>query len=168
MLNLVELGKIARPHGLRGHFLVSSHSGEESALASLSRVYVGRDSKQATLYNVVDSCWMPKGWKIRLEGIESDSEVKQQVGCKIYGLREDLPPTTPNEYYIEDLIGCIVIDSDTDQRIGTISGIELDCQQRWWVKTESGQLAIPASNRFIVSVNLDRRTIKVCRLSELL
>jgi 16S rRNA processing protein RimM len=167
MLKLVELGKVARPHGFKGHFVVDSPSGHESSLGAVSDILIGRSPEDTTPYRIIEASWMPRGWKLHVEGVDTEAQVHALKGATVYAPREELPETEDGEYYISDLIGASVIDTETAREVGTLSGVETDGQHRWWIRSSEGEFAIPANAHFIVSVDVEQRQIRVRNLSEL-
>jgi len=118
---------------------------------------------------------MPKGWKLKLAGVESDQTVQALRGQSLFINRTDLPATESNEYYLGDLVGCQVRDADTNEEIGCCAGVEstpvpgiTDFQDRWLITLTSGEtLAVPAVRRFIDKVDVDERVIWLRNLSDL-
>lgn len=80
MRQLVELGKVGRPHGFKGDFVVQSHGGRDSALAYLDEVFVGPSDQSSECplesFKILEASWMPKGWKVSLDGVNSIEKVR--------------------------------------------------------------------------------------------
>lgn len=105
--SMVCVGRVVRPHGLRGHVVVEPETdfGEE-------RFAVG-----AQVWRQVDGApraltireGRPQGgrWVIRVEGFASieDAETLRNVELRI---PEDAGHLGPGEYYLHDLVGCQV------------------------------------------------------------
>lgn len=154
--------------------MVLTDAGQESALASLDTLYLGTDAARATAYPVTEAAWMPRGWKIKVEGIDGDTAVKGLVGQAVFADRAALPETAEDEYYLGDLIGASVIDAATGTTIGKFVCLESGEDQaadlghdRWWLDIAGTRRAVPATKRFIERVDVRAHAILVKNLTEL-
>jgi 16S rRNA processing protein RimM len=170
MHKLILVGKIARPHGFRGELIVQAEGGSESALGYLREVFIGSESsEELTPHHIQEAAWMPKGWKIRLAGWSSDSQVIQHRGESVFADRSQLKETDENEYYIADLEGARVIDVETKELLGELFGVESSPgADRWWIKRENETFAIPAIQRYVHSVDKNNHTVWVKNVRDFL
>ena len=174
-MKLLKIGKVLKPHGYKGSFTVSTTTGKESALKSAIRLFIGADEGTAKPYQVVETAWMPKAWKITVQEVESEEAVEKMRDLNVFVERSDLPKTKSGEYYVSDLIGLTGIDSETQKSIGTFSELqELAISQSnivqhtWIFKNSEGiELQVPAVPHFIGSVDLLNRRIFLKNLREL-
>jgi len=167
-MKLVELGVIARPHGFRGAFVVSHAAGKESALSYVKEVWIGASPETATLHQIVEAAWMPSGWKVQVEKITSDVEVKTLRGNAIYADRDLLPKLEEDSYYVDDLFGAKVIESETQEWVGTFLSVEAAGNQTWWNILYKGEpKLVPAKRHFIESVDAVAKEIRLRNLKEL-
>lgn len=144
-----------------------AHSGAQSALRHLKSVLVGQTPEHATRYPILESAWMPRGWKLKLQGLETDLEVKELRGAAIYAERSALPPPEEGEYYVSDLVGLPVLDADSGEMVGTFAGVESAGQDRWWVQGEGKMIPVPATKRYIRLVDIVSRKIWLQNLGDL-
>jgi len=170
-VELIQIGKISKPHGFRGDCLATSLSGRDSAFSYLKKVYIGKAKNATQAVNLTKVAWMPKGWKLTLEGIDSEEKVNVLRDSLIFASREDLKETSENEYYILDLEGCTAFDASTKNPIGTfISSEEVlsnSQQNRWWFKDKNGkEFSIPAVKRYIEKVDVEKKEIWLLNLSD--
>ncbi len=171
---LIELAKIGKPHGFRGEFVAHTDSGRDSALQSASKLYVGSSVADATAHPVISATWMPKGWKMKLAGIESDQTVKSLRGNSLFIERSELPPPSDGEFYVADLIGAEVRDAATDQPIGRLKEIETNpvagigtFQDRWLIETPQGSFLVPAVTRWVARIDAAKQIVWLRNLEEL-
>lgn len=172
---LIELGKIVRPHGYKGELVAVCPGGRQCAIATVPEVYIGRTSNDASPYQLIEAAWMPKGWKLRLSALTSDGEVNALRGQSVFALRVHLPAMEPGEYYIADLIGSTVIDADTKAVVGKFVLVERTSPEAfdpphdvWWIRLENGgQLGVPATQRYVREVDAQKREIHLAHLSDL-
>jgi len=166
--DLVELGLIKSPHGFRGEFILSSDSGQLSVLSLIKLAFIGTSSCDVMPFSVVSARWMPKGWLMRLAGIDSDAHVRNLVGFHVFVERHAFPELPPNEYYLSDLLGATIFDSEQQLELGKFAGLEGSGKQHWWiVKTQRGEILIPPRERYIKHVDLNARLIYLCHVNEL-
>lgn len=170
-MRLVELGTVGKPHGYRGEFVAYTDSGRESALELASKLFVGKTPESALPYPVVSATWMPKGWKIKLEGVETDETVKSLRGHLLFANRAELPPTEEGEFYLGDLVGCTVRNADSGEDVGRCTGVESlpgVTQDRWLVEGRDGEtFGVPAVRRYVDRVDVETRVIWLRNLSDL-
>jgi 16S rRNA processing protein RimM len=163
MLKLIVVGKITKPHGFRGSLVVSASGGTDSALGYVREVFVGSSPDTASPYSLENASWMPKGWKVKLKGLDSDEQVKAHRDELVFVNRDSLKDTDTNEFYIADLEGSEVFDDSSGLVIGKLIGIEptnpLVVGDRWWIETETSEISVPATQNFISKVDPVQRKI---------
>lgn len=172
----VELGKVVKPHGLRGDFIVHSPSGPSSALSYLKEVILGSPEPSLSL-KIREAVWTGKVWKVGTEEINHIDDAEDLRGMSVYVTRNSLMPLTGDEFYVEDLVGLKVIDADKNTPVGQITSVEWAAQgghherklaqDKWWVETSQGHFCIPATKKYISSVDINEGSIRVKNLSEL-
>jgi 16S rRNA processing protein RimM len=171
MRKLLAVGKVAKPHGFRGDLIVSGSGGTDCSLSYLTEVFVGKSAENAVAFKIQTAAWMPKGWKLKLTGFESDETVKAHRNELVFVDRALLKNTENNEYYIADLEGAEVLDQDSGKCIGHLVGVESTGSpltgDRWWVEGNELEIAIPATKRFICKVDSNGRKIWVTNIGEL-
>ena len=112
---------------------------------------------------------MPRGWKVALVGVDTLEGAQALMGAKVFGERARLPETASGEYYLADLQGAEAVDADTGLTIGRCVGTESTLgPDRWWFEGERGKFAVPATKRYVVSVDTANRRILLRNVKELL
>ncbi len=170
-MNLVRVGKIGRPHSFRGAFVVQEHSGPDSVLGSAKRLWVGTTAENAKEYPVAEARWVGQGWVLKLAGVDSDEWVKASVHQSVFQERAAFPEADGGEYYVADLIGFTAVDAESGERLGNFLGAETPAPgmgpDRWWFQMGGREVAVPAIPDFVVSVDLETKTIVVRGLKEM-
>jgi 16S rRNA processing protein RimM len=173
-MDLVEIAKVMRPHGYKGAIVAKTDSGKDSALSYLTTLYLGKTPDKTTEHTVLESAWMPKGWKLELSGITSEVMAKGFRTFSVYALREDLAPVAENEFYVHDLIGSSVVDAFSHQTFGTLSSIEPISSQpndfsqdRWWIESQGNLFSIPATSQYIYKIDISQKTVWLQNLSDI-
>jgi 16S rRNA processing protein RimM len=163
-MNLVQVGHIGKAHGYKGAFILQSGSPPNPFPSHIDTVFVGADRETARPFKVSESAWMPKGIRLKLDGCESDTEVKSLRGNRVFVERDQLQAAQDGEYYVADLIGAQVIATETQTPIGTLSAIEevgKGSTDRWWIQSGQTDFCIPASAQWIEKVDPSSKTIWV-------
>ena len=90
--------------------MVRTHSGKDSSLAVLREVCIDEQ-----WFAIESASWMPKGWLVKLSGIETIEEATHFSGSLLYADVSDLPTPLPGQYYIHDLMGCSVVEENGER-----------------------------------------------------
>jgi 16S rRNA processing protein RimM len=105
------VGRVGKPHGLDGHFVVERASVDPARFAPGARLWVGREPAE------VISAKRVGGGRL---AIRLDREAER--GSELEVPRTDLPPPADDEYYVADLIGLDVVD-DRGARLGRVRDV---------------------------------------------
>jgi 16S rRNA processing protein RimM len=110
MSERVEVGRVGRPHGLDGSFVVEEASEDPRWFAVGARVLAGGEPAEVVASKVAGGRPV-----IRL-----DRAVER--GEKLEVPRAELPATEEGEYYVLDLVGLDVVE-ETGRRLGKVVGV---------------------------------------------
>ncbi|MEN9579802.1 MAG: rRNA processing protein [Pseudomonadota bacterium] len=115
----MEVGYVARVHGLRGELRVALHNPESRALDKLDRVFVMRRGEATPLeYRLVGIRPSNDAKLLALAGVEERASAETFRGATVLVRRDELPKLEPGEYYLADLVGCEV--STPEGTLGTV------------------------------------------------
>lgn len=154
----ILIGKITSAVGLKGEVKVYNYSDSAEIYKNTEVIYAGAELRK------VQGVRMQKNMVVlKLEGIDNRDQAEKARGTEIFVTEEDLPELPEGQYYIRDLIGMTVIDSEGGEEIGTVEDvIQNTAQDIFDIKTPEGkQVLIPKVPEFIVDINLENRTVKV-------
>jgi 16S rRNA processing protein RimM len=145
-VEFVAVGRVGRPHGLAGAFVVEEASDDPPRLAAGATVYVG--GHRAT---VLESKRAGGRIVVRL-----DRPVER--GAPLEVPRSELPPPEPDSYYVYDLIG-VAVEEEGGRRLGAVAavfpGVANDV-----LELDSG-LSLPLVEDCIAEVDLEQGRIVV-------
>lgn len=113
MTDLLEIGRIAKVHGLKGEVIVSLLTDREERLAPGAVL----DTDQGPL-TVVEAHPHQHRWRVRFEGIASREEAEPLHGLV---LRAE-PVDDPDVWFVHDLIGKPVVLADGTP-VGTCASV---------------------------------------------
>ena len=146
MSDLVEVGRVGKPHGLAGAFFVERASDDPERFAVGAQVLV--EGSPAVVVESKRSGGRPV---IRL-----DRSVER--GARLQVSRAELPPPDADSFYVADLVGLEAVEQDGPVlgRVTEVSpGVANDV-----IELDSG-LALPFVAACVLEVDLDGRRIVV-------
>ena len=148
MSDLVNVGRVGKPHGLDGSFFVEHASEEEAHFAKGATLHVeGAPAK-------VVASKRSRGRPV----IRLDREVPR--GAELAVPRDELPPTGEDEYYTFQLVGLEVVE-EASRPLGRVTavvpGVANDSLQ-----LDTGTL-LPLVAACVQEVDLDAGRIQVAR-----
>ncbi|MDT8395155.1 MAG: ribosome maturation factor RimM [bacterium] len=167
MPDLYIIARILHPHGRRGDVVVRSLTDHIETLMGAASVYLGLDSDTPV---TVQKIRLHKGSPLlKLEGIEDINGALELKGVDICLPREELAPLEEGEYFLHDLVGFTVLDSNGAE-VGPVDGfVETGGPPLLGGKRGSGkQFLIPFAPGTIDDVDLEAGTIRLADLPGLI
>ena len=151
----LECGKIINTHGIRGGVKLECWCDTPEDLASLKKVYF-LEGDAHTEHKVKRASVFKQFVLMELDGVGDIDAAMRLKGTVVYADRDDIR-VEEGSYFIADMIGLPVIDTDTGKSIGTLSGVmNLGASDIYTVKTDKGERMIPAVPEFIKEVDIDK------------
>lgn len=172
-IDRITIGEVIRPHGVRGAVFIKLLNADSDALVRAPHIWLQGPDGTEQSYQIIERQWMPKGWKLELADVESLEAAEALRGSVVWVERMALGPLSEDEFYVQDLVHCRVIDADAGE-VGTLESIEPTpvagtSSDRWWVKRPDGStFGVPAVKRYIKSIDLTQRQIHIAGYAELL
>jgi 16S rRNA processing protein RimM len=158
---MLAVGRIARPHGLRGEVIVDPETdfpAERFRIGNVMYVAAGEGTRPLTIRAVRFQRARP------VVGFEGVTTVEEAEGLGRGELRmplESLGPLPPDTYYHHDLVGCVVVDS-SGTPVGRVARIEGGAGAGLLVVQSRGrELLVPLVADFCVEIAPAERRITV-------
>lgn len=163
----MEIGYVARAHGLRGEFRVRLHWEESDALDSVTAVFIGKTRDQSAeprKYQLLGARRIPQGYLLSVDEVNDKVDADALRGSTLYVERSALPALEADEYYLSDLIGFEVWCAE--QRVGPVVDLSLhpsvDCIV---VEAADGRrLEQPLLAPWLTRVDLEHRRVELANL----
>lgn len=151
----IEIGVVARPHGVRGELRLALHNPASTALDEAEIVFVGGRELA-----VESSRPVPGGaCLVRLTGITDRDQADALRGQPVEVARDEIE-LDDDEVLLVDLIGCRVeLGDGTDW--GLIAAVEPGPQDRLIIHHGEVERQLPVADEFLVDIDLDRRRVVV-------
>lgn len=134
----LELGYVARAHGLQGEVAVRTFDPASETLGHVERVLVRPRSGAERVMRIASVRPTPKETLVVFEGVKGRDAAEALVGSTVLAFREDLEPPAEGEYFQGDLVGLTALDE---------SGNVLGRVEELWETGEVPNLVIHAEGR---------------------
>lgn len=151
----VEIGGIARAHGIKGEVVIVTHDPDSDTLAHVDTVYVA-----GTLRRIVAARDTHRGWLVALEGVATRNDAEALRGQVIEVDRSALE-LDEDDVLLHDLIGCAVKKADGTPW-GTVAAVEAgDFQDLLVIHDGDVERLLPLVDVFVTDIDLDASVITV-------
>ena len=151
------VGQISKPHGVKGEVKILPLTDDVKRFRKLKYVII--DDKEVKIV----WCKLQVDRAIlKLEGIE-DMNAAERLKTKYVKIRrEDAVKLSRDSYFIMDLIGCTVVDTE-DKKLGKIvEVIKTGSNDVYWVKDENKkEILIPAIGDIVLDVNIAEKKVTI-------
>jgi len=153
---LLEIGHIARPHGLKGEVVVVLITSVEGRLAAGSEFECQGRELVVERSQVVPGKVGPRGgqWLVRFEGVGTREAAEALAGATLRA--EPLSEADAEDLWVHELIGAEVVGAGGESH-GTVTAVEANPASDLLV-LDSGAL-VPL--RFVVSAEAGKVTVDV-------
>jgi 16S rRNA processing protein RimM len=154
----VAVGRIVRPHGIRGEVVVHRFGDGPGMLDPGARLGFGE-----TGVELVVSASRPHGgnWIVGFDGVNDRNRAETLTGATLTVEAEALPPLPEGTYYSFQLIG-LRVRTGEGTLLGTLEEIlETGAQDVYVVRGEGRELLLPALREVVTTVDLDRGEMTV-------
>jgi 16S rRNA processing protein RimM len=155
----VVVGRVLRPHGLKGDLVVEVLSDVPGRLRSGVELWLVPPDGDAERVRLESVRVHPSGALIRLAGREERGAVEGLRGAELLVEREDVPAPPPGSYYHYELLGCRCHDRRegdlgvVDELVADGGGLLLA------IDGPRGRLLVPFAEAFLSGVDVAARRI---------
>ena len=174
--NLMAIGRIGAPKGVRGDLKIHSYSGEFEHFLGLKEALLegeapvappragqesGPPEKRRLSLKVLRAQLSEGGLTMAFAGYESPEAARKLTGLDIMAFREDAAPLGENEWYIADLIGLALVAEG--RTLATVASV-LDGGPEPWLEARlpgGGTAIVPFRKEFVGEVDLDAGRIEL-------
>ena len=161
-MELIQVGKIVKAHGLKGEVRIYPYTDDIINLSKSKFFYIDEKKIKVTKCSIFKSMLITK-----LENINSIEETKSIMEKYVYIPKEEIKEE--NVYYVEDLIGLEVyktyedtLDFEKYEYLGIIQYVYTNAANDVYeVKTKSKTILLPAISEVVKKVDLENRKMYV-------
>ena len=160
--DLVEIGTLARPHGIRGEIRVNYYADSLELLRG-DVVYLQAGNKPPRKMEI-DTVRMHQGTPlIRLVEAPDRTAAEFLRGQTLLIPESALPELDEDEVYLHDMLGLSVVLDATGQKLGVLDHVLFHGEQEFWsiLTPEGKELLLPAVPEFVADIDLDTEIIRI-------
>ena len=168
---LLLVGRVGRPHGVRGEVKVFPETDDPNRLADVERLFVGESPESAREIAVEGVRYQyPKGRTVVLvafDGVETREGAEDLGGRQLYALDDDLPALEEGQAYLHDLVGLEVLVVDDEggvvgEPVGTVRDFYDGAQLLFAIERPDGtEVLLPDVDEFVDRLDLGERRLYV-------
>jgi 16S rRNA processing protein RimM len=167
-----SVGRVRRPHGVRGELVVESLTDEPDAiLAPGRRVFQGTHegglhldprTKEPRALTVTGLRPFKDGFLVTFDIIGDRTEAEKWNGRHLMVPVEELSEPDDGEVFAHELVGMQLIDDATEASLGeVVEFYELPQGLLLEMRTPKGLVSVPFVEEFVLDVDRESRTIRV-------
>jgi len=162
--SLVEIGMIARPHGVRGELRVRLHNADSTALDVVDEILV-----DGQLLTIAGARRVRGGALVRLVGIDDRNAAERLSGKRVQVPRDQLE-LEDDDLLLSDFLGCALKlqdGSDWGTIVDVIAGSQDLLVIHDMVLEKAVERYLPLVDAFLVDVDLESKIVVVAPPEEL-
>ena len=161
--DLVEIGTLARPHGIRGEIRVNYYADSLELLRG-DVVYLQAGNKPPRKMEI-DTVRMHQGTPL-IRFVEAPDRTAAEFlrGQTLLIPESALPELDEDEVYLHDMLGLSVVLDATGQKLGVLDHVLFHGEQELWsiLTPEGKEILLPAVPEFVADIDLDTEVFSSC------
>jgi 16S rRNA processing protein RimM len=158
---MVLVGRIARPHGIRGQVMVTPETDFVVERFRPGAKLWTRSARGEELLTVTSARVQNGRPVIAFEGFATIEDVERLAGLDLRVPEDALLPLGDGAYYVHDLIGCVV-ETTSGERVGEVSRVEGGGGASVLsVGGARGEVLVPLAADICVEVDIAGRRIRI-------
>jgi 16S rRNA processing protein RimM len=162
-MELLEIGRIIRCHGLAGRVKVLSYLESQDILDNLPEVFVGRRVLETVLFSVDAVQPGREFFILKLSGIDDRDAAAKLVRSSVWMPAEKMNKLSEGEYYWHEIIGLQVV-TEEGQALGRIESVfPTGSNDVYICRGGEKEILLPAIGEVVRKIDTDRG-IMVVRL----
>lgn len=157
IMEKIQIGKIVNVVGLKGEVKVYNYSDSEDAYNRVDHIYAEDEIFE------IEKVRMQKNMLIiKFKGVDDRNTSEAMKGKTLYITDEDLPKLPPGQFYVRDLIGMTVVETNGEV-LGTVTDvIQNTAQDIFEVEKKDGKrFLIPKVDEFVKNIDEEKRIVEV-------
>lgn len=165
MKKYLEVGKINNTHGVRGELKLSLWCDDIEYLKQFKTLYF--DDKGEKAVELLSARPQKNLAIIRLDGIDTMEKAEKLKGKLLYCDRDDAK-IEEGSNYIADLIGCYVVDIDTEEEYGQVKDVlNYGSCDIYDIESWGKHTLIPATDDIVKEINVEYKVIRIKKMKGL-
>ncbi|WP_412062310.1 ribosome maturation factor RimM [Rubrivirga sp. IMCC45206] len=167
---LLLMGRVGRPHGVRGELKAVPETDTPERFADLERLFVGPVERAREMALDGVRFQYPKGRTVPLlafADVDSIEAAEELRGAMLWADIDDLPALEEGEAYLHDLVGLAVFlvdeaGAEADEPFGTVADVYEGAQLLFAIdRPGAAQVLLPDVPEFVLRLDLAARRLFV-------
>lgn len=151
MGELIKIGKIVSPHGIKGQIKVYNYSRRDR-FEDISEITIDKET-----FNIESITSVKNMAILKIQGIDDRNSAEALRGKDVFMDEKYLDELKEDEYLIRDLIGLDVFRDESSSIGKVIDVLQYGPSDTYEIKLNNGKMAyIPAVKEFIKDVDLEK------------
>ncbi len=160
-MELLEIGRITRSHGLDGRVKVLSYLESQDVLDNLTEVSVGRRVQEAVTFPLDSVQTGRECFILKLGGIEDKDAASRLVGSSLWVPLKKMKKLPDGEYYWREIIGLQVF-TEEGRILGKIESVFPTGSNDVYVcRGNEKEILLPAIDDVVRKIDMERRRMVV-------
>jgi len=158
------LGRVLRPHGVRGELRIEVMTAYPERIVPESTVFIGpdpTDASSAVAYDVTSARKHQKYLILGLADVASRETADNLREQYVMVPLADAVPLEDDEFYLYQAIGLRVVSEDGDLLGEVVEVLETGANDVYVVRGESGEILLPAIDECVIDVDIEAGTMTV-------
>jgi 16S rRNA processing protein RimM len=156
---LEVVGKIVKPHGIKGALIARPSADGSDVLLHVATVTLEHHGRREPR-QVRTAQWQGKQILLALDGVPDRTAAEALVGASLLISADELPEPDEGEYYRTDLIGLDVV-RPNGEKVGRVVELETSPMQEWLVVDVGGRTVLVPFTEPLIEVDLEGKRIVV-------
>jgi len=160
-MELIEIGRIVRSHGLTGRVKALSYLESPETLLDVPGLFVGRSVQDAVFIPIVAVQTGKDFFILQLRGVDDRDAAERLRGSSVWISSEKIVKLPDGEYYWSEIIGLQVL-TEEDQILGRIEAVFPTGSNDVYVCRGGGrEILLPAIEEVVRKIDTDRGVMVV-------
>jgi 16S rRNA processing protein RimM len=164
---MIPVGRVVGLHGVAGKIKVNLFSGDPSGMQQVKTVRLsapasGEAAGRQRLFEVISAQRVRGCAVFHLSGIDSVEAAQGWIGAEASVPRAELPEPDPGEFYVTDMIGCVLVDA-AGAELGWVADVLPGPAHDWLSVRRDGaaEAFLPLVAAFILEVDIPNKRVRV-------
>ncbi|MEN8257073.1 MAG: ribosome maturation factor RimM [Thermodesulfobacteriota bacterium] len=153
---LVHVGKVTKPHGIRGEVKIYSLSGQPENFRDYPQLILVDEGGERREYKVGKFRVQGNFAVVGLPGVADRNSAAELVGCQVWVGEDYLVPLDEDEFYWHDVMGAEVVDLDGNSLGRLVSLLATGGADLMVVRQNEEEVLIPSQPEFLVEIGPEK------------
>ena len=154
LADIVEVGYVARAHGVKGWIRIHCHDRDSFSLATCPQILLGTEMVSVLSRRKVEGAFL-----LQVDGVSTREEAEKSRGLAV-GVERSYLALAEDDVLLTDFVGCAVFDQAGEQ-LGVVAEVIVGVQHRLVVRGNGLEREIPLVDELVPTVELSEKRLSV-------